>query len=324
MFTLSKIQLMCFQGIKLTTIVILSGAGLLSILNGCGSDGGGGDEPDLAQNEAKANFSGAVDGEIKSMGKPTLFINSLGDYGIGYFLGWQSKSGDSVLLVIGGRELPVDTGEISFADPSTNYQNYPEQIAYAFTFYEGKRWISTGNSGTLNLTVNSNSRIKGTFNNTEMTPLQSPDEKTIKLNGAFNTIKKITNAEISLKGAIQKNVNAVIGGKLNESDRATSFSLLIPSPDSTLAPSKLVIGIFHEGALSKGTFKAGDAANSPSTPYAAVGFRFDEFWESSDKGTLVVKTSNDEKIAGQIKDFVLSKPSTQKTVTINGEFEYYR
>lgn len=144
------------------------------------------------------------------------------------------------------------------------------------------------------------------------------------MNGAFNTTKKITNAEITLKGAIQKNVNAVTGGKFNESGRATSFSLLSRSPDSVLGPSKLMIGIVHEGALSKGTFKAGDAANSPPTPYAAVGFRYDEFWESSDKGTLVVKTSNDEKIAGQINNFVLSKPSTQETITINGNFAYYR
>lgn len=315
---------MRFQGIKLTVLLILTGAGLSSTLSGCKPDDGGGNEPDITKNEAKVNFSGAVDGEIKSSGKPTVKKVPLGDYGLGLQLSWENAGNDSMALIIGTKQSSVSTGEIAFVDGELVDSTGPQQLAAGILFYKGIRWVSTGNSGTLNLTVNSNSRIKGTFNNTEMKPLQSPNEKTIKLNGAFNIIKKITNAEISLKGAIQKNVNSVIGGKLNESGRATSFSFLIPTPDSILASSKLVIRIVHEGSLSKGTFKAGDAANSPTSPYAAVGFRYDEFWESSDKGTLVVKTSNDEKIAGQINNFVLSKPSTQETITINGNFAYYR
>lgn len=315
---------MRFQRIKLTMFLILTSAGLSFILSGCDPDDGEGDQPNVAKNEAKVKLTGDVEGQVESLGKPTVKKVPFGDYGLGLQLSWENASNDSMGLIIGTKQTSVSTGEIAFVDGKLVDSSGPPQLAAGILFYKGIPWISTGNSGTLNLTMNSNSRIKGTFNNTEMTPLQSSDEKTIKLNGAFNTIKKITNAEITLKGAIQKNVNGVAGGKLNESDRATSFSLLIRPPDSVLSPYKLLIGIFHEGALSKGTFKAADAANSPSPPYAAIGLRFDEFWESSDKGTLVVETSNDEKIAGQIKDFVLSKPSTQKTVTINGEFEYYR
>lgn len=315
---------MRFQGIKITILVILPGAGLSLLLSGCDPDGGGGHQPDDAKNEARVKLTGDVEGQIKSSGKPTVKKVPLGDYGLGLQLSWENASNDSMALIIGSKQSSVSTGEIAFVNGELVDSSGPHQLAVGILFYKGISWVSTGNSGTLNLTVNSNSRIKGTFNNTAMTPLQSPDEKTIKLNGAFNTIKKITNAEITLQGAIQKNVNAVTGGKLNESDRATSFLLLILPPDSILVPSKLLIRIVHEGALSKGTFKARDAANSPPTPYAAVGFRYDEFWKSSDKGTLVVKTSNDEKIAGQINNFVLSKPSTQKTITINGKFEYYR
>ena len=315
---------MRIQGIKLTVFLMLTGAGLSFLLSGCDPDDGEGDPTDVAKNEAKVKLTGDVEGQVKSSGKPTVKKVPFGDYGLGLQLSWENASNDSMGLIIGTKQTSVSTGEIAFVDGELVDSSGPPQLAAGILFYKGIPWVSTGNSGTLNLTVNSNSRIKGTFNNTEMTPLQSPDEKTIKLNGAFNTIKKITNAEINLKGAIQKNVNAVTGGKLNESSRATSFSLLIPSPDSILGPSKLLIGIVHGGALSKGTFKARDATNSPPSPYAAVGFRYDEFWESSDKGTLVVKTSNDEKIAGQINNFVLSKSSTQKTITINGRFEYYR
>lgn len=276
-----------------------------SFLIGCDNDdNGGGNEPDLAQNEAKANFSGAVNGAIKSDGKPRLFIDGLGDYGIGYFLGWQSKSGDSVLLVVGGRDLPINTGEISFADPSTNYQNYPEQIAYAVTIYEGERWISNGSAGTITLTENNDSTMKGTINNAELNS-QSTVGKTITLNGAFDVIKKISNAQIRITGAVNDNLKSVVEDRFQEGRRGTVFSYFLPSSDTgSVQPSQLTIGLFHEGELTRGTFKAVDSPGSTDPGQAAVNLSYSgRSWRLSEGGSIRVNTTNEEKITGKIKDF---------------------
>ena len=214
--------------------------------SGGNGNGGGNDGPDVAENSAKGNLTGDMEGKIESEGKPK--VTTEGD---NLKIKWGNPEGDSIKVTV----------------PASGTSDYTVgQQAQVMVDLDG---VWTGQNGTVSVTTNDNKKVIGTLNDVKLA--EQAGDGSATLNGGFNTAKDSSNGNDPVEvNVLTENIKSNTTWKSGEVYELAERISVTEGATLTIEPGTIIKGQPGSGANATALVIAADgkidAVGTPEKP----------------------------------------------------------